>query len=335
MLVIVIGLTLGVLALDQIHVDSKVITAPGSVLEIESVVMVEGAEFFASDGEIRLTTVSTNLDPTVLELIAAWFDDSVRIHDREALLGDRSAEENRSLGRAQMSQSLDIAIRVALERLGHDVITEAGALVAQVQAGTPAADAVTTGDVVIEALGESIRTGTQLVAAVQSLRPGDLFDFVVLEVDGSTRDESIVLADRDGKAFMGIAISTFVEMQDLPFSVDVDSRRIGGPSAGLALTLTVLDVLTEGELTGGLQVAATGTIDPLGGVGPIGGIEQKTHAVIRSGVDLFLVPSNEAEAARAIAGERVEVVAVDDLDDALEALVQRGGNGSGYISASS
>ena len=36
-----------------------------------------------------------------------------------------------------------------------------------------------------------------------------------------------------------------------PFDVAIDSGNIGGPSAGLAFTLTIIDLLTEGELTGG------------------------------------------------------------------------------------
>ena len=47
----------------------------------------------------------------------------------------------------------------------------------------------------------------------------------------------------------------------LPFEIDIDTDQIGGPSAGLAFTLAVLDELTPGELTGGVKVAATGTID--------------------------------------------------------------------------
>ena len=59
--------------------------------------------------------------------------------------------------------------------------------------------------------------------------------------------------------------------------VAVDTAGIGGPSAGLAMTLAILDDLTPGDLTGGKRVAVTGTIDPSGNVGEIGGIEQKAR----------------------------------------------------------
>ena len=68
---------------------------------------------------------------------------------------------------------------------------------------------------------------------------------------------------------------------------------VGGPSAGLAFTLGTMDVMTKGSLTGGHKVATTGTIDPDGNVGPIGGVHQKMLAVKASGAEEFLVPRSE------------------------------------------
>ena len=105
----------------------------------------------------------------------------------------------------------------------------------------------------------------------------------------------------------------------------IRTDKVGGNSAGLALTLAILEVLTPGELTAGLRVATTGTIDIDGEVGPIGGIRQKVVAARRAGIDLFLVPEHEVSDARDVAGDlRVEGVA--NLDDALDVLAELGGN---------
>ena len=100
---------------------------------------------------------------------------------------------------------------------------------------------------------------------------------------------------------------------------------MGGNSAGLALTLAILDLLTPGELTGGLQVAGTGTIDLEGQVGPIGGIRQKVIAARRAGMDVLLVPRNELPEALDVAGD-LQVEGVATLDEALMALAGLGGN---------
>jgi hypothetical protein len=89
----------------------------------------------------------------------------------------------------------------------------------------------------------------------------------------------------------------------------------------------VLDVLTEGELTGGERVATTGTIDRSGLVGPVGGVPQKTEAAVHAGIGVFLVPPFEYVAAAQAAHGRLDVRCVQTFDDALLALAEYGGNG--------
>ncbi|MEE3140734.1 MAG: S16 family serine protease [Actinomycetota bacterium] len=326
--VVLFGLV-GVFALDQVNITSKVLTSPGSTRDITPMLVLDDAMSYRSKGEIRMVTVKSNLEPSLLEILGGWLDDSIEISDRHEILGDRTIEQNRTLGREQMAQSLDIAARGALERLGYEVISEAGALIMQIVPGTPASDVLDLGDVVIEAEKRQVRNARDLGEIVRSRSPGDSFSFSVLQLDGTTRDETVVLADKDGSAFLGVAISTYVELDDLPFEINFTVERIGGPSAGLGLTLALLEAMLPGDLLAGLRVVATGTVDPLGNVGPVGGIEQKSHAVMRSGAELFLVPSTQVEATKAILGEMVDVVSVDTLDDALRTLHSFGGDLSG------
>jgi PDZ domain-containing protein len=114
--------------------------------------------------------------------------------------------------------------------------------------------------------------------------------------------------------------------------VQIDSGAVGGPSAGLAFTLGVIDVLTPESLTGGQRIATTGTMDSSGTVGPVGGVQQKTVAVRRAGATLFLVPSNEYDEAKKYAGD-MRVERVDTLDDALEVLASVGGGTDAVESA--
>jgi PDZ domain-containing protein len=103
---------------------------------------------------------------------------------------------------------------------------------------------------------------------------------------------------------------------------------VTGPSAGLAWTLGLIDRLTPGSLTGGREVAVTGTIAPDGTVGPIGGVAQKMATVKRAGVKLFLFPKQtdpkEAREVRKIAGSDVEVHQVGTLDEALAIIAPHG-----------
>ena len=125
---------------------------------------------------------------------------------------------------------------------------------------------------------------------------------------------------------IGIATEDRIVDFDFPVDVTIDSGKVGGPSAGLAFTLAVLDVLTPGELTGGHRVAVTGTMALDGTVGPVGGAAQKAITVRDAGYEVFLVPSDELDEVEATVGDDLQVIAVDTLAEALEALGSLGGN---------
>jgi PDZ domain-containing protein len=128
------------------------------------------------------------------------------------------------------------------------------------------------------------------------------------------------------RGVMGVRVMEAVLDYDFPIDVEIDTGDVGGPSAGLAFTLGIIDDLTPGELTGGTDVAVTGTISGDGTVGPVGGTGQKAAAVRDAGITLFLVPTADYAAAQARAGDDLEVVAVDNVEEALAALAERGGN---------
>ena len=110
-----------------------------------------------------------------------------------------------------------------------------------------------------------------------------------------------------------------------PFPVSIDVTNIGGPSAGLAMTLGVIDALTSGSVTGGHTVAATGTMDASGDVGDVGGVPQKTVAVENAGATIFLVPPQEYKAALSKDRPGLKIYAVSTLDQALAVLAAHGG----------
>ncbi|MFM7819972.1 MAG: S16 family serine protease [Actinomycetota bacterium] len=87
--------------------------------------------------------------------------------------------------------------------------------------------------------------------------------------------------------------------------------------------------MTSGELTGGVKVAATGTIDGDETIGAIGALRQKTVAVKASGAKIFLVPSaqtaTEISEARKVAGSKLRIVPVANLTEALKVLEELGG----------
>jgi PDZ domain-containing protein len=115
----------------------------------------------------------------------------------------------------------------------------------------------------------------------------------------------------------------------LPFEVTVDSRNIGGPSAGLMFAVGILDQLNPEDLSRGFTIAGTGTIDDEGQVGVVGGVEQKMLAAQKIGAKYFFVPNGEKEQALASAPSGMTVIGVGTLHDAVGQLMQIPGRSPG------
>ncbi|MCC9308544.1 hypothetical protein LN042_15865 [Kitasatospora sp. RB6PN24] len=106
--------------------------------------------------------------------------------------------------------------------------------------------------------------------------------------------------------------------------VSVDLGDIGGPSGGQMLTLAIIDKLAGngkgGDLTGGRDIAGTGTIDANGDVGAVGGVSLKTQAAARDGATVFLVPRAECADAKVNTPAGLRLVPVNTLSDSVAAL---------------
>jgi len=140
-----------------------------------------------------------------------------------------------------------------------------------------------------------------------------------------------VYYDKHGKARrIGVLVMRTFRF---PVRIDIDTRNISGPSAGLAMTLAIIDHLTPGDLAGGKRVAVTGTITSDGTVGQIGAIQQKAISAKAAHAQLFIVPacgddrvcSKDLQRLRHRVGKSIDVEPVATLAQALRVLREAGG----------
>ncbi len=303
---------------------------PGQVRDTRNLISVDGVESYEADGSVSYTTVSLRR-LTLFGYLDAQLDRDVEIMSEREVLGERDPDENRQFNLQLMDNSKQVAAQVALEKLGYTVETSAaGERVLEVMDDTPADGLMEPGDMIVEVEGEPIDNPGDLARILSDNHPGDEVDLTVVPfAEEGEKEVSLELAaaeDDPQRGVMGVMVQPDGVAYHFPFIVEFDTGDVGGPSAGLAFTLGLIDRLTAGELTGGQSVAVTGTISSDGHVGEIGGVEQKAAAVRRSGIETFLVPAGNYDAAVAHAGP-VHVVGVATLDDALAALADLGGNG--------
>jgi PDZ domain-containing protein len=230
--------------------------------------------------------------------------------------------ERRQIDLEDMAQSQQVAAAVAEKAAGKAVrLTETGAQVYEVEGGKPAVGKLQPDDVITAVGGTRVKSPTGVFQAMKKVRPGQTVSFV-LRRGGATKAVSIkTVAQGTGKArraVVGVFLQPALDIH-VPIPVRIDANGVGGPSAGLAFALEVLQQLGR-NVTHGHKVAATGEIFPDGSVGPIGGVKQKTIGARKAGVDAFLVPAGDnARVARRYA-HGLRIVPVQSFPQALHAL---------------
>jgi PDZ domain-containing protein len=240
------------------------------------------------------------------------------ITDRQRIEADQRA----------MELSQQIASAVALRELGYKVrISLDGIRVARVTAGTGAVGKLDDGDVILAVDGKRVFTTTQLRTAVGRRKVGAALH-VRIRRDAKTRTVDVrTTRDKDtGRPILGIFAETSPALAvRLPFKIQFNLRNVGGPSAGLAFALQILEERGR-NVDHGYRVAATGVIEPDGSVGEIGGVKQKTIGARKAHVDVFLVPAgaNAQEARKYAHGLRI--IPVKSFQQALRALATLGPN---------
>jgi PDZ domain-containing protein len=309
--------------------------SPGGQLPIDPRIEIDGARTYSPDGDVLLLFVRERARVNLWRYVQARLDPDIDLFREEEITGGESPEDIRAAARAEMVTSQASAKKVALEALGYEVPQIGGAVVHGVLSSMPASEVLEVGDIVLTVDGEPVVDADDLGEGVREHQPGET---VTLEIrrDGETQTVEVgTEANDDGDPQIGVFVAPRF---DFPVDIAIDTSDIGGPSAGLAMTLAIIDQLTPGELTGGREIAVTGTIAGDGTVGQIGAIEQKAVAAKDADAQLFLVPEcggddatrraeceRDLDRARERAGD-LSVVPVGTLDEALRALERAGGD---------
>jgi PDZ domain-containing protein len=228
---------------------------------------------------------------------------------------------DRRIGQLDMTDSQKIASVVALSQLGYKVnARSAGVTVLLVTKGSPAADVLRPDDVIVSVNGRKVASVLALRADLAGKRPGTTVK-IGFRRGGKVREATIrTVADPEDakRAIVGVTASDELTVK-LPVPIEFDAGGVGGPSAGLAFALDILQELGR-NVAHGKKVAATGELALNGNVGAIGGVKQKTLGAREAGVDVFLVPAGDnAQEARRYAKD-LPIVPVKNFQQALQAL---------------
>ena len=324
---------------------------PADAEPVEPLVNITGVPTYDTDGQIYFVTI-TEPPITMLDWFVTRDNDAARFRSTEEKYPNgESRQQVFQQGQRQMRTAKDNAVYVALKAAGLPVEVTPGEVIvdfllclelnadeSDCATYSPADQLLDPGDVLKKVNGEELQIVDDVTRALKGVRSGEMVE-VEFERNGEAMSGEVETIAAPGEepqrtiiGFRPIDTTTITLPEGL--NIDIATGDIGGPSAGLAFTLTLIDELTDGDLLGGQKVAVTGEIDFEGNVGAIGGLNSKASAVRQVGVRYFLVPASQdgqrypdniQGALDAVDGE-VEIIPVATLQEALDALVRIGGD---------
>jgi Lon-like protease len=294
---------------------------PDEAKPLATKVEVQGGRTNAR-GDVYYVDVFVRRIRRLEELLPFTRPDGATLVPENAIAPTGTTDQERDLqNAADMQRSEQIASVVALRALGYHVVaTPRGVLVTTVTPDVPAAKVLEPQDVIVGVDGVPVRTPAQLRGEIGRHTPGDKVGLTIRR-NGKAMDLTVrtIASPTDAtRAIIGILVDQDAKIE-LPFKVDIDLGRVGGPSAGLPFALEIARQLGR-NVTHGCRIAATGELALDGSVLPIGGIEQKTIGVRRAGVDYFLVPAGENAQGAEENADGLHVIPVDSFQQALRKL---------------
>ncbi len=314
--------------------------SPGDAISVSRLISVPPSKSHQIKGKILLTDVLLGQVASA-QLPADLLNKYVDLVPSQQVLGQSvTPSQLVQISTLQMSQSQDEAEIAALAHVGLSVpASSSGVLVLGLIKGLGKEPGLVPGDVISAVNGTSVNGPVELQDLIKVKKPGSVVALTVengLEGVPKQIKATLVSGIVAGKptTLIGIEVDPNpVQTYHLPFPISINSDQIGGPSAGAAFTLGIIDALSNGDITGGKVIAATGTIDASGNIGPIGGLPQKMVAVRRAGASIFFVPFGQSKSdyksAVQFSEGKVRIVKVENIGQILNYLARMGGDMQG------
>ena len=297
--------------------------APGPPYQWD--IEIEGAEFYDYEGNLYQLTVRRD-EANYFTYIWAKVDNSVDLYAREVILPKGvTPQELSEISMQNMKTSENVAIAVALDSLDYEIETQGdGVLVVGILDDSPVAGKLLKEDLITSINNEEIKSTTEFIALLRTYEIGDIVSIGIIRegIKKSIETKLIEHIDYENEPMVGFLASTPNQRFVFPISIDIDTGNVGGPSAGLMMALNVYNSLIENDITNGIKVAGTGTIEIDGSVGPVGGVKQKVIAAKNAGASLILVPTANFNDIESYIDDDTNIVPVDTFKQSLEVIFE-------------
>jgi len=295
------------------------IDAPGGIDNMQEKLEIEGYE---SKGTFNIAYVR-EYRATIPTLLISLFNRNWDVvKQQEVLLDNETIKDYDKRDKLFMEESISNAIYVAYTKANKEINiinSESVVLYVDKNADTD----LLVGDVVLEINGNKVNNKEDISNIIKDYNIGDKLNIKVKN-NNKEYEKYVKLIELEKEKKLGILLVTLNKYKTNPnIKVNIGKNE-SGSSGGLIAALTIYNNLVEEDITHGLTIVGTGTIDINGNVGSIGGVNYKLKSAEASGADLFLVPSGEnyeeAIKLKKEKGYKIDIVSISTFDDALNYL---------------
>lgn len=263
---------------------------PGGAYDIREVLKVDDKEDLEK-GSYNFVAVTVS-EATLAQIIYAWLTPYTEISPQEDVSGGLSGDDFWRVSQFYMETSQNNAIYEALSLAGEKPeLTYMGVYVLSVMKNSTFKDVLNLADTVVAINDKRFKSSKELIDYVSSFKIGDPVTVTYISDKKEHKADGKIIKLSNGKNGIGIGLVDKTVV-DTPVPIEFFTDGVGGPSAGLMFTLDIYDQLVDEDLRKGRVIAGTGTIEPGGTVGDIGGAGLKVVSAHEIGADIFFVPNN-------------------------------------------
>jgi PDZ domain-containing protein len=320
------GIALAAIALTVLYVvpsNDYYVFLPDRAHALQPLVSVSGEHTATNKGGVYFVDVRFRKAHLLEDLLGRPLARNATLVPVRQVRGGASEQQQEHIDVTEMQQSQRTAAAVVLSKLGYHIRVRLPHVVIRgVLRDAPASKVLRTGDELVAVDGQPVHSLGRLHQLIAPHRPGDRLR-ITFRRGRSTATTTVrtvrSLEDRRAAAIGILVDETGAFIGKFPVRVRINTAGVGGPSAGLAFALGLMEELGH-DADRGYKVAATGELELDGSVLPIGAVKQKTVGAREAGVDVFLVPagSNALVARRYADGLRI--IPVQSFPQALHAL---------------
>lgn len=264
---------------------------PGAAESISQYVTVNG-KTNKQKGDFMLVYVAVQ-KATPLTYLWSFSQKHIDRVSAEEMTGGSSDAEFDRIQEYYMQDAVNSAKYVALKHAGKEVSQKyIGIYVMSVLDKSDFKNKIQVGDTITNVNGKHYSNATGYQNALAKIKAGEKVT-ITYQRDGKNHKAigKTMKLPQTKRTGIGITLANRSKVKTNE-KISANMEGIGGPSAGLMLSLQMYSQLSKKDLLKGRDVAGTGTIDADGKVGDIGGIDKKVISASKAHAKIFFAPDN-------------------------------------------